>query len=77
MTKPDGSVRTITARHAVAIDTGPTPAVPDVPGLRNARPWTSRDVTQMHEVPQRVAVLGAEWWFARLLPGCAAWGSPS
>ncbi|MFE0510326.1 dihydrolipoyl dehydrogenase family protein [Streptomyces sp. NPDC058964] len=55
---PDGSARTLSARHAVVIDTGSCPAVPDVPGLRDALPWTSRDVTSMHEVPARVVVLG-------------------
>ena len=27
-------------------------------GTADARPWTSRDVTNLHEVPQRVAVIG-------------------
>ncbi|MGW5636040.1 dihydrolipoyl dehydrogenase family protein [Streptomyces sp. NPDC003832] len=54
----DGTTRTITARHAVVIDTGSQAAVPDVPGLRAALPWTSRDVTTMHEMPSRVVVLG-------------------
>ncbi|WP_042422025.1 dihydrolipoyl dehydrogenase family protein [Streptacidiphilus anmyonensis] len=58
VTKPDGSVRTIAARHAVVIDTGSKASVPDIPGLRAARPWISRDVTHLREVPQRVAVLG-------------------
>jgi dihydrolipoamide dehydrogenase len=58
VTKPDGSVRTITARHAVVVDTGSRASVPDIPGLRAARPWTSRDVTHLREVPRRVAVLG-------------------
>ena len=58
VTRPDGSVRTLRARHAVVIDTGSCPAVPDVAGLRAALPWTSRDVTTMHEVPRRVVVLG-------------------
>ncbi|MFE1754434.1 dihydrolipoyl dehydrogenase family protein [Streptomyces anandii] len=58
VTRPDGSVRTLTARHAVVVDTGSRPAVPDVPGLRAALPWTSRDVTTMREVPRRVVVLG-------------------
>ncbi|MFI6058316.1 FAD-dependent oxidoreductase [Streptomyces sp. NPDC051286] len=56
--RPDGSVRTLTARHAVVVGTGSAPFVPDVPGLRAARPWTSRDVTHLQEIPQRVAVLG-------------------
>jgi dihydrolipoamide dehydrogenase len=55
---PDGATRTLTARQAVVIDTGSSPNVPDVPGLRAALPWTSRDVTNLHEVPRRVVILG-------------------
>ena len=58
VTAADGSVRVLTARHAVVLATGTTATVPDVPGLRAALPWTSRDVTNLHEVPRRVAVLG-------------------
>ncbi|MER5910384.1 NAD(P)/FAD-dependent oxidoreductase [Streptomyces sp. NPDC001982] len=58
VSRPDGSVRTLTAGHAVVVDTGSRPAVPDIPGLRAALPWTSRDVTTMREVPRRVVVLG-------------------
>ena len=54
----DGPARTITARHAVVVATGTTATVPDIPGLRQALPWTSRDVTNMHQVPRRVAVIG-------------------
>ncbi|PSK98196.1 dihydrolipoamide dehydrogenase [Murinocardiopsis flavida] len=58
VTGPDGSVRVLRARHAVVIATGTTAAVPPVDGLRAALPWTSRDVTNLHEVPRRVVVLG-------------------
>jgi dihydrolipoamide dehydrogenase len=54
----DGSTRTIAARHAVVVATGTTASVPPIDGLRDARPWTSRDVTNLHEVPNRVAVIG-------------------
>ncbi|HET6864646.1 MAG TPA: NAD(P)/FAD-dependent oxidoreductase [Solirubrobacteraceae bacterium] len=54
----DGSTRTIAARHAVVIATGSTASVPPVEGLREAHPWTSRDVTNLREVPERVAVIG-------------------
>src|SRR5690606_7135737 len=37
---PDGEERVLTARHAVAVCTGSRPVVPDIPGLRDARPWT-------------------------------------
>jgi pyruvate/2-oxoglutarate dehydrogenase complex dihydrolipoamide dehydrogenase (E3) component len=55
---PDGARRTLRARHAVVIATGTTASVPPVPGLRAARPWISRDVTNLQEVPRRVAVVG-------------------
>ncbi len=55
---PDGAARTLRARHAVVIATGTTATVPPVPGLRQARPWISRDVTNLREVPRRVAVVG-------------------
>jgi pyruvate/2-oxoglutarate dehydrogenase complex dihydrolipoamide dehydrogenase (E3) component len=58
VTAADGSVRTLHAHHAVVLATGTTAAVPPVPGLREARPWTSRDVTNVHELPRRVAIVG-------------------
>jgi dihydrolipoamide dehydrogenase len=56
--RADGSTRVITARHAVVLDTGSRARVPDTPGLAEARPWTSRDVTQVHEIPRRVVLVG-------------------
>jgi dihydrolipoamide dehydrogenase len=58
VTAPDGSISVITAREAVVIATGSRAAVPPVQGLREARPWTSRDVTNLREVPGRVLVVG-------------------
>ncbi len=55
---PGGSTRTITARHAVVLGTGSAAQLPDLPGLRAARPWTSRDVTNLHVVPERVVIMG-------------------
>jgi dihydrolipoamide dehydrogenase len=58
VTSQDGAERVLTARHAVVLDTGSRPAIPPVPGLAEARPWTSRDVTNLHEVPRRMVVIG-------------------
>jgi dihydrolipoamide dehydrogenase len=58
VTGADGSERRLTARHGVVLDTGSTPFLPPVPGLAEARPWTSRDVTNLHEVPARVVLIG-------------------
>ncbi|HWB68078.1 MAG TPA: NAD(P)/FAD-dependent oxidoreductase [Mycobacteriales bacterium] len=54
----DGETRTLTAQHAVVLATGTTATVPPISGLREARPWTSRDVTNLREVPDRVVVIG-------------------
>jgi dihydrolipoamide dehydrogenase len=58
VTEPDGSTRILHARHAVVLDTGTTAAIPPVPGLREALPWISRDATNLHVVPRRVAIIG-------------------
>jgi dihydrolipoamide dehydrogenase len=58
VTSEDGGRRTLHANHAVVLATGTTASVPPVPGLREANPWTSRDVTNMHEVPGRIVVIG-------------------
>lgn len=54
----DGSARTLSARLAVVLATGTTAAVPPTPGLADAEPWISRDVTNLTEVPTRVVVIG-------------------
>ncbi len=46
------------ARHAVAICTGSRAAVPDIPGLRDVNPWTSREATSAHDAPRRLAIIG-------------------
>ncbi|MGI8880409.1 MAG: dihydrolipoyl dehydrogenase family protein [Jatrophihabitans sp.] len=58
VTASDGTTQTLTARQAVILGTGTTAAVPPIDGLREALPWISRDVTNLHEVPNRVAVIG-------------------
>ena len=58
VTTPDGETRTLTANHAVVLATGTTATIPPVPGLREAHPWTSREVTNAEKVPQRLIVIG-------------------
>ncbi|GAA0269893.1 NAD(P)/FAD-dependent oxidoreductase [Actinomadura nitritigenes] len=55
---PDGGRRVLTARHAVAVCTGTRAALPDLPGLADVRPWTSREATSSKQVPPRLAVIG-------------------
>ena len=58
VTTPEGESRTLTARHAVVLATGTTATVPPIPGLREAHPWTSREVTNAGSAPRRLVVLG-------------------
>ncbi|WP_406814030.1 dihydrolipoyl dehydrogenase family protein [Mycobacterium sp. M23085] len=59
VTKSDGEQVTLTARHAVVICTGSRSALPDLPGMAEARPWTNRQATDSSAVPERLAVVGA------------------
>jgi dihydrolipoamide dehydrogenase len=59
VTTPGGKEVVLAVRHAVAICTGSGAAVPDLPGLNEARPWTNREATDSSDVPDRLAVVGA------------------
>jgi dihydrolipoamide dehydrogenase len=54
----DGSVRPLEARRAVVVATGTSAAIPPIPGLADAGPWTNRDATATKQVPARLIVLG-------------------
>ena len=58
VTTPDGAVRALRALHAVVVATGSDPRIPDVPGLREARPWTNREATSVQSVPKRLVAIG-------------------
>ncbi|MFF4345924.1 dihydrolipoyl dehydrogenase family protein [Streptomyces sp. NPDC001530] len=55
---PDGERHVLTARHAVAVCTGSRARLPDLPGLAQVKPWTSREATSAHAVPGRLIVVG-------------------
>ncbi|MFE2771241.1 dihydrolipoyl dehydrogenase family protein [Microbacterium resistens] len=71
----DGERRTLHARHAVAISTGSDAVVPDIPGLRDAGPWTSREATSAQEVPASLAVIGGGVVAVEMATAYAALGS--
>ncbi|MFE6916851.1 dihydrolipoyl dehydrogenase family protein [Streptomyces rubiginosohelvolus] len=58
VTAPDGTEHRLTARHAVAVSTGTRAVVPALPGIEEARPWTSREATSAKEAPARLVVVG-------------------
>ncbi|MFD5347164.1 dihydrolipoyl dehydrogenase family protein, partial [Streptomyces anulatus] len=58
VTAPDGTEHRLTARHAVAVCTGSRAVVPSLPGVEEARPWTSREATSAKEAPGRLVIVG-------------------
>jgi dihydrolipoamide dehydrogenase len=54
----NGSVLRIDARRAVVLATGTSAAMPPIPGLVEAGPWTNRDASAAKQVPSRLIVLG-------------------
>ena len=58
VTSPDGSVETLVARHAVAVCTGTSALIPDIPGVAEASPWTNREAAAVQVVPERLVIVG-------------------
>jgi dihydrolipoamide dehydrogenase len=58
VTGSDGELTTIVARRAVAVCTGSASLLPDIPGLAESDPWTSRDATSAQELPSSLAIIG-------------------
>jgi dihydrolipoamide dehydrogenase len=48
----------LSAARAVVIATGSSAAMPPIPGLAVARPWTNREATTASKIPGRLLVLG-------------------
>lgn len=75
VTAEDGSVRDITAAHAVAICTGSASMLPDVPGLLEVDPWTSREATSATAIPTRLAIIGGGVVASEMATAYAGFGS--
>jgi len=65
----------LVARKAVVVATGSSAAMPPLPGLAEARPWTNIEATTSKEVPGRLAVLGGGVVGVELSQAWAALGS--
>jgi dihydrolipoamide dehydrogenase len=72
---PDAATVELAARHAVVVATGTDAAIPPIPGLADARPWTSRDATSAKEAPGRLAVIGGGVVGCEMATAWAALGS--
>lgn len=58
VTAADGAELEITANHAVVVSTGSAALLPDVPGLAETRPWTSREATSAASAPDSLLIIG-------------------
>jgi pyruvate/2-oxoglutarate dehydrogenase complex dihydrolipoamide dehydrogenase (E3) component len=70
-----GSTTTLVARRAVVVATGSEPVVPDVPGLAETNPWTSREATAVERVPASLAIIGGGVVAAEMATAYADLGS--
>jgi pyruvate/2-oxoglutarate dehydrogenase complex dihydrolipoamide dehydrogenase (E3) component len=71
----DSALVTLRARHAVVVATGSSALLPDIPGLREAAPWTSREAASAKSVPGRLVVIGAGVVGSEMATAFAALGS--
>ena len=58
VTAADGTKTVLMANHAVAICTGSSARMPDIPGLMDATPWSSREATSAPSAPASLAIIG-------------------
>jgi pyruvate/2-oxoglutarate dehydrogenase complex dihydrolipoamide dehydrogenase (E3) component len=75
VTAPDGSVTEHEATHAVAVSVGTAALLPDIPGLAEAQPWTSREATAAEIVPASLVVIGGGVVAAEMATAYASFGT--
>ena len=75
VTEPQGTERTLIARHAVALATGSLSAMPPIEGLAQARPWTSREATSAQKAPDRLLIIGGGYVGCEMATAWQALGS--
>jgi pyruvate/2-oxoglutarate dehydrogenase complex dihydrolipoamide dehydrogenase (E3) component len=74
VTAEDSAVTELVARHAVVVATGSAALLPDVPGLRDIEPWTSRDATSAQAIPASLAIIGGGVVAAEMATAYAGFG---
>lgn len=71
----DNGTTTYTARHAIAVCTGSAALIPDIPGLADAHPWTSKEATSAQQIPGRLAIIGGGVVAAEMATAYATFGT--
>jgi pyruvate/2-oxoglutarate dehydrogenase complex dihydrolipoamide dehydrogenase (E3) component len=54
----DGTTKDFTAKHAVVVSTGSGAMIPDINGIKDVSPWTSREATGSPKVPESLVIIG-------------------
>lgn len=75
VTADDGSTTALVARHAVVVSTGSAALLPDIPGIAEVAPWTSREATSAQSVPGALAIVGGGVVAAEMATAYATLGS--
>ncbi len=75
VTAPDVAVTEHEAAHAVVVSTGTAALLPDIPGLAESQPWTSREATSVEVVPTSIVVIGGGVVAAEMATAFASLGS--
>ncbi|MFD9334380.1 dihydrolipoyl dehydrogenase family protein [Streptomyces sp. NPDC060028] len=75
VTSPEGEHHVLSARHAVVVATGTRAVVPGLPGIAEARPWTSREATSAQAAPGRLLIVGGSVVAAEMATAWQALGS--
>jgi len=72
---PDGTTTMLTARHAVVIATGSSARIPNIDGLADIGPWTSREAASASIIPTRLAIIGGGVVATEMATAFSAFGS--
>ncbi|MCX4782493.1 dihydrolipoyl dehydrogenase family protein [Streptomyces sp. NBC_01264] len=75
VTSPEGEHHVLSARHAVVVATGTRAVIPELPGIADARPWTSREATSAQAAPGRLLIVGGSVVAAEMATAWQALGS--
>lgn len=74
VTGTDGAASVLKAAFAVAVCTGSAALLPDIPGLKESAPWTSREATSVEQIPPSLAIIGGGVVAAELSTAYASLG---
>jgi dihydrolipoamide dehydrogenase len=54
----DGKTTDVKVNHAVVVATGSDAMIPDIKGIKDVSPWTSREATSAQKVPESLVIVG-------------------